>query len=155
MAELVLQTGWGCHWGLSASLDVNPAGPEPVGTGQLFPLEQDITITRESDPTYDQNGSVIGENWFRKLTQQRMRLYPSGPTLAAAAQWNAVVIEPGPEISISDPNDNPLAGQWSVVEVGKTRRYQEKAYCDLLLRRHGDNTQRWSGTRISQQTPSS
>ena len=152
MAEVVLQTGWGCHWGVSATVDLAP-GNEPVATGQLFPLEQDITITRETDPTYDSNGSIIGEVWFRKQTMHRMRLYPSGPTLAAAKAWNGVVIEPGQEITVSDPNDTPNSGGWSVVEVGKTRRFQEKAYIDLTLRRHGDNSQRWSGTAISAPTP--
>jgi len=152
VADAQIQLGYGCHWGIGTSqLKLTPAY---VGTGQLMPLEQDLTANHQSEPNYNPpDGSVIGETFFRKETSLRMRLYPSGPTLAQAKAMNAHVIEPGSELEVVDDSDPQIARFWSVIEVGKARRHQEKAYWDLTLRRHGDNAQPYSGTRISQLTP--
>jgi hypothetical protein len=156
--DLPIQKGYGCVWGIGTTkIDLTPGGTD-MGSGQLFPLEEDLTQTRQSDPNYDPaTGGIIGEVWFRKESSLRVRVYPAGSTLAAANSMNLVVIEPGQEVEVLDPtepaNNGGIAGTWSVVEVGKARRHQEKVYMDLTLRRHGDNTQVYSNTRISQLTP--
>ena len=153
MADAQIQNGFGCVWGVSTTkIDTDPSAG--ISSGQLFPLEEDLTITRQSDPNFDPpTGAVIGETWFRKESNLRVRLYPAGSTLTEALNANNQVIEPGQELTIVDTSNPEIGKAWTVVEVGKARRHQEKAYWDLTLRRHGNNSQPYSSTPISQLTP--
>jgi len=141
---------WGITTGKTTPGQIESSSGIQTGTGYLMIVEQDFAKTRQSEPHQNADGSVIGETYYRKESTLRMRLYPSGVANADAKAANAKAPEPGTEVTLVDPGDPELVGQWSVTDVSKQHRWADKVYWDLNLRRWGNNfVVGSSGQRIS------
>jgi len=142
MSDPSVQTGFGCVWGIETqNLE--------VGFGILLPLDEDLMVTRDNEQAYNTvNGEVLAETFYRKQSVIRIRLYPGGSTMGNARSANQWQMEPGGELFLDDP-DLAIWGWWVILELGKSRKFDSKAYWDLTLRRHGNNFVGGSNQRLS------
>ena len=147
MADANVNNGIGVVWGIST-------GNLGTGTAYLMLTEEDFHKIRANEQHYDKvDGSVIAETYYRKESTLRIRLYPAGTTNANARTANQNTYEPGQELLLVDIDDPEIAGYWSITEVGKQRRWADKVYSDLGLRRWGNNVSGSGPNRISQVLP--